>query len=248
MKECSWLLINGWINEHIFDKNSEFERFYPLVLNEVILRFLGVSNTLSLWQKNENCAMPISVYQFGYVLYKNRIILTFGGRNEDNEVIDNIFYIDLLHKSRGWKECKIKCPKASTYNAILMKEDEFVHIVPFYVDKDHFSIPINKLLPKKLIEQVSVDVIVHSQQQNCEEFGAEIEKMLKMQQRSLRNKLILCVLIGCLLIAIGLILYFIALPEWIGISVIFGGVLVIFAAFLYHRLFEPQQQSEYLLF
>lgn len=241
MNECCSYLINGWIKEQIYTKTKEI---WPLDLNDVILKFLGIQNTINNWQKIECCSLPIGLYQFGYVLYRERIILTFGGRNEGNECVDNIFYFDLLNKCDGWKECKIKCPKASTYNALLMEGDDIVHIVPFYVDKDHFSIPINKLLPKQLIQQINIDIIV--KQQN--DFGVEYEIAMEMQQRNWMNKIILSVLIGIIVVIIGLILYFIhSLPQWIGIVVFVIGVLMIFSTVLCQRLFKPKE-SEYLLF
>merc|ERR1712228_427604 len=107
-----------------------------------------------------------------------------------------------------------------------MEGDDIVHIVPFYVDKDHFSIPINKLLPKKLIQQINIDIIV--KQQN--DFGVEYEIAKEMQQRNWMNKIILSMLIGIIVVIIGLILYFVhSLPQWIGIVVFALGVLMIFS-------------------
>jgi len=139
----------------------------------------------------------------------------------------------------------MRCPKASTYNAILFEDDEVVHIVPFYVDKGHFSIPIAKLLPKRLIEQISVDVIV---KQNCDDFGIEYKQLLVMQQKHWMNKLILSMLIGIIVCVIGVILYLISAPKWIGIGVMAAGLAVLLMAVCYHRMFKPKQQSEYLLF
>merc|ERR1711933_566031 len=108
MKDCS-LLINGWIVEEIYYKNNNYNIDYPLELNNVILKFFGINNTIDIWEKNEKWNLPKGIYQFGYVLYKNRVIITFGGRDETNETIDDIFYLDLFNKNEGWKESKLKC-------------------------------------------------------------------------------------------------------------------------------------------
>ncbi len=91
MRECAWLLVNGFVCEEIYFKNNQFEIDYPLELNGLILRFLGVFNTINHWQKSEECALPKAIYQFGYVIYRQRVVLTFGGRDETNECIDDIY-------------------------------------------------------------------------------------------------------------------------------------------------------------
>lgn len=188
--------------------------------------------------------MPATIYQFGYVLYKQRVIITFGGRDDTNECVDNIYYLDLLNKNDGWKESKLKCPKASTYNALLMN-DEIVHIVPFYVHIDHFSIPIKKLLPTKLIEQINLDIDI---EENMNEYGLEYKEMIKMRYKYLRNRIIISILIGILVSSIGLILYFTAKPYFAGIIVFSVGILIAIAALIYGRLNFRTNQTEYLLY
>ena len=47
MKDCSWLLVNGWIVEQMDQSYVD----YPIELNDVILKFLGISNTIHIWKK-----------------------------------------------------------------------------------------------------------------------------------------------------------------------------------------------------
>ena len=203
----------------------------------------GIDNTIHCWTKHENWTMPKTIYQFGYVLYRERVIITFGGRDETNETIDNIFYLDLLNKNDGWKESKLKCPKSSTYNALLM-DDNIVHIVPFYVHKDHFSIPIKKLLPNKLIDQINLDIDI---EENINQFGLQYKDMIKLKYKYLRNKIILSILISILISIIGLILYFTAKPHFAGIIVFSAGILIAVISLIYARFHKPTQ-TEYLLY
>ena len=195
------------------------------------------------------------MYQFGSVMYKNRVIITFGGRDDSNETIDNIYYLDLLDANSGWKESKLKCPKSSTYNATIL-DDETVHIVPFYVHQDHYSIPIKRLLPSKLIDQITLDIYAAEEEErmlmhgngDSSEFTMDYREMMKVQFKQLRNWVVLSVLIGLLLVAIGVILlFFTAIPRVVGIGGISLGVVVIVVAALYAHFYRPVQ-VEYLLF
>eukprot|EP01083_Nonionella_stella_P008898 25779_1 len=244
MRDASWLLINGWIVEQMYYNSNNYNVDYPVELNDIVLHFLGIGNTIHIWQKNERWRMPKAVYQFGYVMYKNRVIITFGGRDETNETIDDIFYLDLFNKSDGWKSSKLKCPKRSTYNAVLM-EDDTVHIVPFYVHKDHFSIPIKKLLPSKLLDQISFDIHTH---QDCSGNAAiEYKQIVKLRQRYFLNKVIISTLIGIIVAAAGLILYFIAQPHYVGIAVLTMGAMMMLVSLLCGKFYKPKQ-PEYLLY
>eukprot|EP01084_Bolivina_argentea_P098475 176981_1 len=224
MKDCSWLLINGYIVEEIYYKQQNYNVDYPLELNDIILNFLGIFNTIHIWQKLDKLILPRAIYQFGYVLYMNRVIITFGGRDETNECIDNIFYLDLLNKNDGWKECKLKCPKPSTYNAVLMNNNT-VHIIPFYVHKDHYSIPIKKLLPNKLIDQISLDI--YCDESVNKEFQIEYKQILNLRYKYFLNKIILSILIGAIITVIGLILYFVAQPNIAATIIISIGIIII---------------------
>merc|ERR1711971_1071822 len=130
-------------------------------------------------------------------------------------------------------------PKPSTYNAAIL-EDSTVHIVPFYVHKDHYSIPINRLLPKKLIDQVHRDILTSEEEtrirlhhgDDSAEISMEYRQMLRLQLKHLRNWVVLPVLIGFIVMAIGLLLCFTAIPQIVGIGVMAIGVVVIVAALL----------------
>jgi len=257
MKDCSWLLVNGWIMEEMYDHDkSEEDKIvdyqWPIELNDVVLRFLGIRNTVHIWEKSEKWTLPKRMYQFGSVLYKDRVIITFGGRDETNETIDDIWYLDLLDANSGWKESKLKCPKASTYNAAILDEDT-VHIVPFYVHKDHYSIPIKRLLPSKLIDQITLDITLAAEEERLQINGGDSHEFRmdykRMFHGDCRLKVMLSVLIGVILTAISSILLWIrAIPDVACFGGIGAGVLVIVVALLYGRCYRPRLPVEYLLF
>jgi len=251
MKDCSWLLVNGWIAEQMYSKeDGQCFADYPIELNDVVLKFLGIGNTVHIWKKSERWSLPKPMYQFGAVLYRDRVIITFGGRDESNETIDDIFYLDLLDAAGGWKASKLKCPRPSTYNAAIV-DASTVHIVPFYVHKDHYSIPIKRLLPSKLVDQINLDMSSAEEDEQLSggehEFSTEYRNMMRLQHRHWRNRMALSVAIGLLLVAIGLILFLVAPVAAVGVGVVCFGATVIAAAVLW-RLRHRPSQAEYLLF
>mmetsp|Transcript_44700 Transcript_44700/g.74004 ORF Transcript_44700/g.74004 Transcript_44700/m.74004 type:complete len:477 (-) Transcript_44700:163-1593(-) len=257
MKDASWLLINGWIARTIY--RSEYVLDFPLELNDVVLDFLGLENTIHCWQRREKWSMPKAVYQCGYVLYKQRIILTFGGRDDTNECIDDIFYLDIADAKSGWRESKVKCPKASTYSALLMDEAR-VHIVPFYVHHDHFVAEVADLLPKKLVQRIDNDIqaaavvveddgnkVVIDTAASDGSFHLQYQQLVSLQSQHVRHKLIISVLIGVLMSCIGAILFVTAQPCYAGIIIMSAGASVMVVGAIYYARFSRPAIAEYLL-
>jgi len=95
-----------------------------------------------------NKTLPQTINGFGYMLYANRIVITFGGSIQRNKFIDNIYYTDILNVNDSWKEASIKCPKKGGYHAILIS-NQIVHLIHF--GKEQFCMNIKDLLPQSII-------------------------------------------------------------------------------------------------
>eukprot|EP01084_Bolivina_argentea_P164799 286463_1 len=99
--------------------------------------------------------LPQTINGFGYILYCNRIIVTFGGSIQRNKFIDNIYYTDILNINDSWKESTIKCPKKGGYHAILL-QNQIVHLIHF--GKEQFCMNIKDLLPKSMHKMLQNDL------------------------------------------------------------------------------------------
>ena len=136
-----------FLNEN---KGNDIYQKYVFSLNEIILQFLGIYND-SHWELDERRVMKKRLCGFGWVLYDDRIIITFGGWTCDGSFnCENIYYLDLENDNDSWKESKLKCPKPGACNA-LIRDNKTVHIMPYFSFKDHYCIDIAELLPTDLI-------------------------------------------------------------------------------------------------
>ena len=128
-------------------------KLYPISLNDIILKYLGYEDSMSLWRKDEKRKMIKKLRSFGYILYNNQVITIFGGRCKDFYTKNQtIYYLDLFSND-GWKESKLKCPKPGECHAVNV-DDKYVYILPSYDDhKDIFKIQIVDILPSNLIKQ-----------------------------------------------------------------------------------------------
>ena len=109
--------------------------------------------------------LPQTINGFGYILFANQIIITFGGSIQRNKFIDNIYWTDMLNANEGWKEAQIKCPKKGGYHALLI-EHHIVHLIHF--GKEQFCMNIRDLLPATLLNRLNT--IDHQSQQNGPNF------------------------------------------------------------------------------
>eukprot|EP01084_Bolivina_argentea_P212056 360548_1 len=141
----SQYLVSGYMGQLI--NNTDYNKRNNDMFFTNIVMFLG--NDISVWKRYSAKRMHRKMGQFGYVLYNNRIIITFGGRTENGSV-DNIYYIDTFDDNSSWKESAITIPKRGSYNAVLI-DNKTVHILPFYEHSDHFYVDITNILPPELL-------------------------------------------------------------------------------------------------
>eukprot|EP01084_Bolivina_argentea_P031671 58615_1 len=148
----------------IFNKRTNYIYLFGGVSNHGYMDDFFVGNfnrveNICKWQKIKKRTMLMKLYNFGYLLYDHRIIITFGGStrshgtkaNYNNGDVDSIFYIDLFGDN-CWKESKLKCPKKGACNAVIINKT--VHIMPFWGRyADHVCIDISSILPKKLLKE-----------------------------------------------------------------------------------------------
>eukprot|EP01084_Bolivina_argentea_P288352 494889_1 len=95
------------------------------------------------WSNEKQLKLPMKMSLFGYILYNDRIIITFGGKTEGRKDINNIYYLNLL--TGLWNESKIKCAHAGSCHALLI--DTIVHIIPRSSYSEHYYIDICYILP-----------------------------------------------------------------------------------------------------
>eukprot|EP01084_Bolivina_argentea_P212054 360545_1 len=141
----SLYLVSGYITQLI--NNTDYKQRNHDMFFAYILMFLGDDINISVWKFCATKKMPRKMCQFGYILYNNRIIITFGGRTE-NGSIDNIYYMDTFDDNSSWKEAAVTIPKRGGYNAVLI-DNKTVHLLPFYNHYDHFYVDINKIISLK---------------------------------------------------------------------------------------------------
>ena len=147
-------LVYGYVKIFLNDnENNDIFKKYVFSLNDIILKFLGIYNN-SHWEENKERRMKQKMGGFGWVLYDDRIIITFGGWIQNQPFAskcDEIYYLDLENKNGSWEESKLKCPKPGACNA-LIKDNKTVHIMPYFLYQDHYSIDIADILPSNLIK------------------------------------------------------------------------------------------------
>ena len=102
------------------------------------------------WKQNASLMLPLHLRAFGSVLYDDRVIIVFGGEGKSGYQ-DSIRYLDL--NGFTWKKSKLKLPQSGKYHAVLMDSGD-VHILPFYTNKNHYTINVCKILPKSLIKTI----------------------------------------------------------------------------------------------
>eukprot|EP01083_Nonionella_stella_P217571 781054_1 len=135
-KETNTLIMLGGCSD---TTGAYYDTFWALNLNN------------HSWVNNKKRKLPKKMKGFGYVLYDDRIIITFGGASREGAV-NNIYYIDLFGDD-NWKESKIKCPRGEQCQAVLINND-LVEIVPWIgAHPTHSSIKIAELLPPSLISK-----------------------------------------------------------------------------------------------
>eukprot|EP01084_Bolivina_argentea_P216141 367218_1 len=142
------LLIDGYVKCFLNENINNIQMKYVFSLNEIILQYLGIYNNCK-WNKYENLKLPKKLCQFGYVLYNNRYIITFGGETCRDKAIDSIYYMDLIGDMK-WKMSTVQCPEAGYYHALIVN-NKTVHIIPYYGTRTtHFCIDICHILsPRK---------------------------------------------------------------------------------------------------
>ena len=83
-----------------------------------------------------------------YILYCNKVIITFGGKMDDDS-FDNIYFIDITDNNSICKESQLKLPMVGACHAIICNE-KIVHILPSGHNK-HFCIDVKYILPDFLL-------------------------------------------------------------------------------------------------
>jgi len=103
------------------------------------------------YQCVQSKTLPRTINGFGYILFANRIIITFGGSVQRNKFIDNIYWTDILSPLDGWKEAPLTCPKKGGYHALLV-DNRVVHLIHF--GKEQFCMNIKDLLPSPMVHML----------------------------------------------------------------------------------------------
>eukprot|EP01084_Bolivina_argentea_P216339 367568_1 len=104
------------------------------------------------WTKKDQFKLPKRREAAGAVLYRDRVIIMFGGRTPKRES-ESLYYLD-LKGINGWNKSKITLPKGGRYNAILMKNDK-IHVLPYYSHEHHYEINVTDILPHLLLKDVN---------------------------------------------------------------------------------------------
>eukprot|EP01084_Bolivina_argentea_P142342 250083_1 len=162
-------------NIHTFNNTVFHGLIYTKITNQLIMfgalnqkdsagvqdcYIFDLKNVNNVWKKENNSPIRLSMrlWGFGYVLYDNRIIITFGGATENYHSIDRIYYIDLLRNDK-WKESKLKCPGKGIEPCSLIIDDGIIHIMKqrqMVHEKDHFYINISEILPSNLLKENNI--------------------------------------------------------------------------------------------
>ena len=105
--------------------------------------------------------LPMPLMAFGYVIFKHYLLI-FGGSTSGDKFQDAIYLLNLRDVNKGWKKLiHIKCPIASNYIAVLLKDDKnTVHIFatgnisPNWEDsqRGHYSLPIAGIIGPEYTE------------------------------------------------------------------------------------------------
>eukprot|EP01084_Bolivina_argentea_P110436 197196_1 len=104
------LFMFGGYSFKTFDR---FDDFWMMDLNDMDSTFKKC-----IWKKNKKRKMIKDLSRFGYILYDDRIIIIFGGGNDERHW-DEIYYLDLNDDNSSWKRSTVKCPKRGNYDAVL---------------------------------------------------------------------------------------------------------------------------------
>ena len=136
MEEQTKLIISAWYE-------SKFG-IIPKEVIDIILSFDGYN-----WYKYDQYKLPAAIRGFGYVIYDDRIIITFGGIGRQR-YLNDIYYLDLNSKN-GWETSTFQLQVAGMYNALLIDGDT-VHLFPFYSGHNtYYILKVSHVLPKSLI-------------------------------------------------------------------------------------------------
>jgi len=107
-----------------------------------------------IWRKTDQYRLIQPMAQCGVIQY-GQYILTFGGKNNQREELNEIYCLN-LRQNRGWSRLDIRCPMKSRYIAAL---DHLKRVHLFTFDKRnrrHFSIALNQLLPDQPISPIAL--------------------------------------------------------------------------------------------
>eukprot|EP01084_Bolivina_argentea_P267396 453884_1 len=162
------MIFGGWYSK----TSTYFDDFCSIQLN----------NKYNLkWETHSDRKMLTKLSGFGYVLYKDRILITFGGQTENFKLIDTIYYID-LQNNNSWKQSKLKCPKPGFCNAVII--NEIIQIFPNGSYCDHFSVNISDIIPLNLWQN-HIDIIDEIKLNNenkcnrCDELDEKIQTLME---------------------------------------------------------------------
>ena len=102
------------------------------------------SNFTNEKDKNKIIKLPVKLAYFGAVVYKHIFLIIVGGRSEQNQKLNEIYYLNL--NSMIWNKSTMKCPlKARGYYAIITDND-IIHLFQRNSVK-HFSINVSDIIP-----------------------------------------------------------------------------------------------------
>eukprot|EP01084_Bolivina_argentea_P270382 459740_1 len=149
LNKCSQLLINGFMRNITAN--------YPNVFIKIIEMYVKYQEfPYSQWIRYEKYKLPKKMAYFSHILYKDKIIITFGGWckgttaigstygiNGKSNIMDNIYFMDITNND-GWKLSKLKCPNTGCYAVILVGST--VHLLPRNTSNvNHYTIEIDTI-------------------------------------------------------------------------------------------------------
>jgi len=123
-------------------------------ITDIITSYLNLDEIhLSQWKVDRKKRLKLPLAAFGYVLYDERVIVTFGGETNAGHNVKDIFYLDLCKPGKAWKKSEMELEHFGACNAFLIN-GKTVHVAPCGPGNDykqHYSIEIDRILPPKLL-------------------------------------------------------------------------------------------------
>ena len=140
-----WVCDKKWDNDKVLQIiHAWYDYDIPAEIINIILSYDDYH-----WYKNDAFTLPDKMRVFGYILYDDRIIITFGGDGYFTR-INSVYYLD-LNDDEGWVQSRVKLGKAGYYTALMMNENTIYVLPSFCGETEYYIIKINQILPESLI-------------------------------------------------------------------------------------------------